>query len=79
MTVMCLPALPLQMHGCIHQALETQKRMTRRSPFQEGEGGVPQGNPHCLQSWSIWLEVGFPLDHHHMHCIWHSLSQMWVG
>ena len=31
---------PLQMNGYAHWAVESPRRMTRRSPFQEGEGGV---------------------------------------
>ena len=35
-----LPSNPLQMNGDTHRAVESPRRMTRRSPFQEGEGGV---------------------------------------
>ena len=59
------PAVPLQIHGYAHQGVGTLRRMTRRSPFQEGEGGVHQGNPLHLQSPSNQLEEGFPLDHHY--------------
>ena len=31
---------PFQMNGYAHWAVESPRRMTRRSPFQEGEGGV---------------------------------------
>ena len=34
------PSNPLQMNGYTHWAVESPRRMTRRSPFQEGEGGV---------------------------------------
>ena len=34
------PAVPLQANGHTHQAVGSLRRMTRRSPFQEGEGGV---------------------------------------
>ena len=34
------PAVPLQMNGHTHQAVGRLRRMTGRSPFQEGEGGV---------------------------------------
>ena len=34
------PAIPLQMSGYANQAVESLRRMTRRSPFQEREGGV---------------------------------------
>ena len=73
----CPPAIPLQMNGYTHQAVESLRRMTRRSPFQEGEGGVHQGNPLHLQRQSDWLEEGFPLDHP---CKCHALlhpGQIW--
>ena len=57
------PSNPLQMNGYTHQAVKSPRRMTRRSPFQEGEGGVHWGNPLQLQS--NQLEEGFPLDHPH--------------
>ena len=34
------PSNPLQMNGYAHWAVESLRRMTRRSPFQEGEDGV---------------------------------------
>ena len=34
------PSSPLPIHGYAHWGVGTPKRMTRRSPFQEGEGGV---------------------------------------
>ena len=34
------PSCPLQMTGHAHQAAKSPKRMTRRSPFLEGEGGI---------------------------------------
>ena len=34
------PSSPLQMNGYAHWAVGSPRRMTRRSPFQEGEGGV---------------------------------------
>ena len=34
------PSNPLHMNRHAHQAVESPSRMTRRSPFQEGEGGV---------------------------------------
>ena len=34
------PAVPLQIHGYAHWGVGTLRRMTRRSPFQEGKGGV---------------------------------------
>ena len=52
------PSNPLQMNGYAHWAVESQRRMTRRSPFQEGEGGVHQGNPPQFQS--NHLGEGFP-------------------
>ena len=37
----CTPSNPfLQMNGYTHWAVESPRRMTRRSPFQKGEGGV---------------------------------------
>ena len=71
------PSSPLQIHGYAHWVVEIPRKMTRRSPFQEGEGGVPQGNPLHLQNQSVWLEVGFPLGHHHKHHIQPHLSWMW--
>ena len=71
------PAIPLQMNGYAHWAVESLRWMTRRSPFQEGEGGVHWGNPLHLQSQSNWLEEGFPLDHpHKCHALLH-LCQIW--
>ena len=58
------PSSPLQIHGYAHRGEGTQKRMTGRPSFQEGEGGVHWGNPLHLQSPSNQLEEGFPLDHH---------------
>ena len=34
------PSSPLQIHGYVHWGVGTLWRMSRRSPFQEGEGGV---------------------------------------
>ena len=34
------PSSPLQMNGYTHWAVGRPRRITRRSPFQEGEGGV---------------------------------------
>ena len=34
------PSNPLQMNGYAHWAVRSLRRMNRRSPFQEGEGGV---------------------------------------
>ena len=56
------PRNPLQMNGYTHQAVEGLRRMIRRSPFQEGEGGVHWGSPPQFQS--NHLQEGFPLDHH---------------
>ena len=44
----CPPAILLQTKWYVHQAVESPRRMTRRSPFQEGEGVVCWGNPLCL-------------------------------
>ena len=46
------PSNPLQMNGYAHWALESLRRMIRRSPFQEGEGGVHWGNPLLFQKTS---------------------------
>ena len=37
------PSNPLLKTGHIHQAVESPRKMTGRSPFQEGEGGVQRG------------------------------------
>ena len=39
------PSNPLLMTGYIHWAVESLRKMTGRSPFQEGEGGVQRGKP----------------------------------
>ena len=41
----CTPSNPLLMTGYVRWAVESPRKMTRRSPFQEGEGGVQRGNP----------------------------------
>ena len=69
------PSNPLQMNGYAHQAVESPRRMTRRSPFQEGEGGVHWGNPLLFQS--NQLEEGFPLDHPSDHHVLHQQDQTW--
>ena len=71
------PAIPLQTNGYAHQAVGTPRKMTGRSPFQEGKGGVQQGNPLHLQNWSDQLEVGFPLDHPHEHHVLQPQDQTW--
>ena len=38
-------ATPLLMTGHVHWAVESPRKMTGRSPFQEGEGGVQRGKP----------------------------------
>ena len=65
----CVPSNPLQMNGYTHRAVESLRRMTWRSPFQEGEGGVHWGN--LLQLQSNQLEEGFPLDHPCNHHVLH--------
>ena len=55
----------------------TPRRMTSRSPFQEGEGWAHCSNPLHLQSPSNQLEEAFPLDHHHKHHILLHLVQTW--
>ena len=71
------PAVPLQMNGYVHWVTQSPKRMTGRSPFQEGEGGVHRGNPLHLQSQSSQLEEGFHLDHPHEHHTLLHLGQIW--
>ena len=39
------PSNPLLMTGYTHWAVESLRKMTERSPFQEGEGGVQRGKP----------------------------------
>ena len=71
------PAVPLQIYGYTHWVVGTPRRMTRRSPFQEGEGGVHGGNPLHLQSLSDQLEEGFPLDQHYKCHVLLHLVQAW--
>ena len=71
----CAPQQPLQMNGYAHWAVENPRRMTRRSPFQEGEGGVHWGNPLQLQN--NQLEEGFPLDHPSDHHVLLQQDQTW--
>ena len=67
------PSDPLQMTGYANQEVKSLRRMTKRSPFQEGEGGVHWGNP----LWSNQLEEGFPLDHPRDHHVLHQQDEMW--
>ena len=69
------PSNPLQMNGYAHWAVESPRRMTRRSPFQEEEGGVHWGNPLQLQS--NQLEERFSLDHPSDHHVLHWQDQTW--
>ena len=69
------PATPLQMNGYAHQAVESPRRMIRRSPFQEGEGGVHQGNRPQFQS--NQLGERFPLDHPSNCHDLHQQDQTW--
>ena len=69
------PSNPLQMNGYTHPAVESPRRMTRRSPFQEGEGGVHRGNPPQFQS--NQLGEGFPLDHPSNCHVLHWQDQTW--
>ena len=54
---------------------EPDRKMTRRSPFQEGEGGVQRGKPPQFQS--HWLGEEFPLDHHSNCHVLHQQDQTW--
>ena len=72
-----LNAPPEALHQCLgdtHQGAGILKRVTRRSPFQEGEGGFPWHNhPHLLPLHNQ-MEDGFLRDHlHHPHFL---LNQM---
>ena len=49
------PSSPLQIHEYAHWGVGAPRRMTRRSPFWEGEGGVHRGNPLHLQNLSNQL------------------------
>ena len=69
------PAVPLQANGHAHQVVGNLRRMTRRSPFQEGECGIYWGNPIWLQN--NQLEEGFPLDHPSEHHVLHQQDQTW--
>ena len=69
------PSNPLLMTGYTHWAVESLRKMTKRSPFQEGEGGVHRGNPPQLQSNN--LGEGFPLDHHSNCHVLHQQNQTW--
>ena len=69
------PSNPLLMTGYIHRAVESLRKMTRRSPFWEGEGGVQRGKPPQFQS--HYLGEEFPLDHHSNCHILHRQDQTW--
>ena len=66
---------PLLMTGNAHQAVESPRKMTRRSPLQEGEGGVQRGNPPQFQSHQ--LGEGFPLDHLSDCHVLHQQDKTW--
>ena len=61
------PATPLHMTGHIHWAVERLRKMTGRSPFQEGEGRVQRGKPpqfhiHQLGKSSLWTTTAITLS-----------------
>ena len=57
------PAILNQHLGENHQGAGIIMRMTRRSPFQEGEGGFPQDNHPHLQPQHDQMEDGLLRDH----------------
>ena len=72
----CAPSSPPPNTWVCPLGVGTQRRITRRSPFQEGEGGVHRGNPLHFQSPSDQLErvpSGPPLQ---VPCPVHSGSDM---
>ena len=69
------PATPLLMTGHTHQAVESLRKMTGRSPFQEGKGGVQRGKPPQFHIHQLGKE--FPLDHHSNHPVLHWQDQIW--
>ena len=64
-------------HGETQQGVEILMRMTGRSPFLEGEGGIPQDNQSHLLPPHDQMEDGFLRDHllNPQHLL--SLMQMW--
>ena len=61
------PRSPPPMPWGTHQGVRKLKMVTRRSPFQEGEGGFPQDNhPHLLplhdqmQDWFLRNHLNYP-------------------
>ena len=53
------PSNPLQINGYAHWAVESPRKMTRRSPFQEGEGGSieathPSSRATSWRKGSLW-------------------------
>ena len=69
------PRNPLLMTGYIHRAAGSLRKMTRRSPFQEGEGGVQRGKPpqyqsHQLGKSSLWTTAA--IGH-----VLHQQDQTW--
>ena len=69
------PSNPLLMTGHTHWAVECLRKMTRRSPFQEGEGGVQRGRPPQFHIHQLGEE--FPPDHHSNHPVLHWQDQIW--
>ena len=69
------PSNPLLMTGNVCQAVESPRKMNRRSPFQEEEGGVQRGKPPQFHIHQLGEE--FPLDHHSNHPVLHQQDQIW--
>ena len=74
---MCPPEALYQCLGDTHQGVGFPMRVTRRSPFQEGEGGFPWDNHPHLLSQHDQMEDGFLSDHlHNPHFLLNQI-QMW--
>ena len=61
------PSNPLHMTGHVSQAVESPRKMTGRSPFQEGEGGSREANhpSSTFTSWgksSLWTTTAITLS-----------------
>ena len=69
------PSNSLLMTGHVCWAVESLRKMTGRSPFQEGEGGVQRGKPPQYHIHQPGEE--FPLDHCSNHPVLHWQDQIW--